>query len=162
MVSQSRNFFTTKNAIQTISFEKNLGAHSIKTDAIFETYEFEENLMSAQGTGFLPNINVLSGSTSPESVGGSINKERLLSIIGRINYSFNRKFILEGSFRRDGSSKFSRETRWGSFFSVGGSWVLSNESFIKNVDWINNLKLKASYGELGNNRGIGFSLHANF
>ena len=53
--------------------------------------------MSAQGTGFLPNINVLSGSTSPESVGGSINKERLLSIIGRINYSFNRKFILEGS-----------------------------------------------------------------
>ena len=155
-VSQSRNFFTTKNAIQTINYENTFGAHTIKADAIFETYEFEENFMNARGTGFLPNIKVLNGSTSPESVGGAINKERLLSMIGRINYSFNRKFILEASFRRDWSSKFSRETRWGSFFSTGSSWVLSNENFIKNIDWINNLKLKASYGELGNNRGIGF------
>ena len=71
--------------------------------------------MNARGTGFLPNIDVLSGSTNPESVGGSINKERILSMIGRINYNFKRKFIFEASFRRDGSSKFSRETRWGSF-----------------------------------------------
>ena len=155
-VSQSRNFFTTINAIQTINYNNTLGAHTIKADAIFETYEFEENFMSARGTGFLPNISVLNGSTSPESVGGAINKERLLSMIYRINYGFKRKFILEASFRRDGSSKFSRETRWGSFFSTGASWVLSNESFIKNIDWINNLKVKASYGELGNNRGIGF------
>ena len=155
-VSQSRNFFTTLNAIQTINYNKTLGAHTLKADAIFESYEFEENFMNARGTGFLPNIDVLSGSTNPESVGGSINKERLLSMIGRINYNFKRKFIFEASFRRDGSSKFSRETRWGSFFSTGASWVLSNENFIKNIDWIDNLKLKTSYGELGNNRGIGF------
>ena len=87
--------------------------------------------MNARGTGFLPNIDVLSGSTNPESVGGSINKERLLSMIGRINYNFKRKFIFEASFRRDGSSKFSRETRWGSFFSTGASWVCQMKILLK-------------------------------
>ncbi|MDA9660622.1 SusC/RagA family TonB-linked outer membrane protein [Flavobacteriaceae bacterium] len=155
-VSQSRNFFKTLNAIQTLNYKNTIGIHTFKADAIFESYEFEENFFNARGTGFLPNIKVLNGSTSPESVGGSINKERLLSVVGRINYNYNRKYVFEASFRRDGSSKFSRATRWGTFFSAGGSWVLSNENFIKNIDWINRLKLKASYGELGNNRGIGF------
>ena len=155
-VSQSRNFFKTLNAIQTLNYKNTIGIHTVKADAIFESYEFEENFFNARGTGFLPNIKVLNGSTSPESVGGSINKERLLSVVGRINYNYNRKYVFEASFRRDGSSKFSRDTRWGTFFSAGGSWVLSNENFIKNINWINRLKLKASYGELGNNRGIGF------
>ena len=155
-VSQNRNFFTTINAIQTLNFKHSFGLHTFRADAIFETYEFEENIMGASGTGFLPNVNVLNGSTVPERVAGALNKERMLSAIGRLNYNFDRKYILETSFRRDGSTKFSIDTRWGTFYSVGGSWVVSREDFIRNINWIDSLKLKVSYGELGNNRGIGF------
>ena len=155
-VSQDRNFFTTLNAIQTLNYSNTFGVHSINADAIFESYQLEQNLLEAQGTGYLPNVKVLNGSTVPESVGGAINEERILSAISRFSYNFDNTYFAEVSFRRDGSTKFSKDTRWGNFYSLGGSWILSNESFIDNVIWVDYLKLKFSYGELGNNRNIGF------
>lgn len=155
-VSQGRNYFTTINAIQTLNFKNNFGQHHINLDAIFESYRFIQDLLSAQGTGYLPNVKVLNGSTVPESVGGAVNEERILSAIGRLSYHYDNTYFAELSFRRDGSTKFSSSSRWGNFFSLGGSWVASNIEFIENIAWINYLKLKLSYGELGNNRDIGF------
>ena len=63
-VSQDRNFFTTLNMIQTLNYKKTFGAHSINADGIFESYRFEQNLIQAQGTGYLPNVKVLNGSLS--------------------------------------------------------------------------------------------------
>ena len=155
-VSQDRNFFTTLNMIQTLNYKKTFGAHSINADGIFESYRFKQNLIQAQGTGYLPNVKVLNGSTVPESVGGAINEERLLSAITRVSYNYDNTYFAEASFRRDGSTKFSADTRWGNFFSIGGSWIISNETFLEDIEWVDYLKFKFSYGELGNNRSIGF------
>ena len=155
-VAQDRNFITTLNAIQTLNYSNTFGLHSFNADAIFESYRLEQDLLDAQGTGYLPNVKVLNGSTLPESVGGAINEERILSAISRLTYNYDNTYFAEVSFRRDGSTKFSKDTRWGNFYSFGGSWILSNESFLDNVPWVDYLKLKFSYGELGNNRNIGF------
>ena len=155
-VAQDRNFFTTLNAIQTLNYTKSLGLHQITAAAIFESYQFEENLLQAQGTGYLPGVKVLNGSTVPEGVGGAVNEERILSAISRLSYHYNNKYFAEFSFRRDGSTRFSKDTRWGNFYSLGGSWIASNESFFENIDWLHYLKFKFSYGELGNNRDIGY------
>lgn len=69
---------------------------------------------------------------------------------GNLKYNYDNKYYIEGSYRRDGSSAFAREVRWGDFFSLGGSWRVSEEDFMSNFGMIDNLKLRASYGEVGN------------
>ncbi|RBW61374.1 TonB-dependent receptor [Tenacibaculum sp. E3R01] len=154
-VTQNRNITSTLNFINALNYSKTFGSHSISASFIQEAYKLKTEGLSAQGVGFLPNVQVLDGSTTPESVGGFVNEERLESYLGRLSYNYNEKYYLEGSYRRDGSTKFAESVRWGDFFSIGGSWILSNESFLEGNDIINYLKLKGSYGELGNNRGIG-------
>lgn len=70
--------------------------------------------------------------------------------LARLKYNYDNKYYIEGSYRRDGSSAFAQDVRWGNFYSVGGSWRISQEQFISSVNWIDNLKLRASYGEVGN------------
>lgn len=151
-VTQNRNIYKTINFINSANYDVRLGNHGITAQGIFEVYQFTLDALGAQGTGFLPNVYVLSGSTTPESVTGYINRERLVSYLGRLAYNYDNKYFVEGSVRRDGSSRFSEDTRWGNFFSVGGSWVISNENFLRDSRVVNNLKLRASYGELGNNQ----------
>ena len=155
-VSQDRDITTTLNAIQSLNYTKAFGNHNISLDLITEAYTYELDELSANGTGFLPNVEVLDGSTVPEGVAGNVTMERLNSYMTRLAYNFNEKYYLEGSFRRDGSSRFSEDTRWGDFFSVGGSWIVSNEGFLADSNTFSYLKFRGSYGELGNNRGIGF------
>ncbi len=154
-VEQERTLGKTVNFTNSLNYNKKFGDHSLGAQGIFEVYQFTYDVLTAQGTGFLPNVFVLNGSTTPESVGGYVNRERMVSYLGRLTYNYQNKYFVEGSYRRDGSTKFSPETRWGDFYSAGASWVVSNEDFFQN-DVVNNFKLKASYGELGNNRGIGY------
>lgn len=154
-VSQSRDVTTTFNINNVLNFNKSFGDHNLDLTLVQEAYEDEINGLSAQGVGFLPNVKVLNGSTTPENVGGYITTTRMTSYLGRASYNFLEKYYLEASFRRDGSSQFSEATRWGSFWSVGGAWVISDEGFMQNQNFFDFVKLKASYGELGNNRGIG-------
>ncbi|WP_435262116.1 SusC/RagA family TonB-linked outer membrane protein [Tenacibaculum sp. nBUS_03] len=151
-VTQRRNLTTTLNFINALNYKNSFGNHSIDASIIQEAYKFKSDIFNAQGVGFLPNVQVLNGSTTPENVGGYIDEERLESYLGRLSYNYNEKYFLEGSFRRDGSTRFNKDVRWGDFFSVGGSWIISNESFLEGNEFINYLKLKASYGELGNNK----------
>ena len=155
-VSQDRDITTTLTTQQQLNFTKSLGNHNLGASLIYENYALRSDTMGAQGIGFLPNVEVLNGSTSPESVSGAVSEERLESYISRINYNYDNTYFLEGSYRRDGSSRFAEDVRWGDFFSFGGSWILSNEDFVKNISQIDYLKLRASYGEVGNNRGIGY------
>ncbi|MDY7394426.1 SusC/RagA family TonB-linked outer membrane protein [Aureibaculum sp. 2210JD6-5] len=74
------------------------------------------------------------------------------SYFGRLNYNYDNKYFISSSIRTDGSSRFTDEKRWGTFWSLGGSWSIDKENFISDVSWINQLKLRASYGELGNSR----------
>ncbi len=151
-VTQERDITTSTNIINTLSYKKSFGNHNFTADAIQEAYKFEIDALGAQGEGYLPGVAVLNGSTTPTSVSGSTTEERISSILGRLSYNYKEKYFLEGSFRKDGSSRFKSDVRWGSFYSVGGSWLISQEKFLENSKVINLLKLKASYGELGNNR----------
>lgn len=80
--------------------------------------------------------------------------QQIFSILGRINYTFNNKYVLTASFRRDGVSKFSEENRYGFFPSFALAWRANNEKFIKNLDIFSELKLRAGWGQIGNH-GIG-------
>lgn len=79
---------------------------------------------------------------------------RMISLYSRLNYTFDNKYILQGTFRRDGSSAFGINNRWGTFPSVSAAWKISEESFLQDANFINELKLRAGYGVSGNSFGF--------
>ena len=74
----------------------------------------------------------------------------LASFFGRLNYDYKEKYYLSGTLRRDGSSRFTGNNKWGTFYSASAGWVLTQEDFLKDVSWLSNLKLRAGYGAVGN------------
>lgn len=74
----------------------------------------------------------------------------LASFFGRVNYEYNGRYYFSGTIRRDGSSRFTGDNKWGTFFSASAGWILKEEDFLKDVDWLQNLKLRAGYGAIGN------------
>ncbi|MDR2125790.1 MAG: SusC/RagA family TonB-linked outer membrane protein, partial [Prevotellaceae bacterium] len=77
------------------------------------------------------------------------DESALLSLISSVNYNYKSKYFFTATYRRDGSSRLSENNRWGDFWSVSGSWKVTNEQFMKNISWINDLRLRASYGISG-------------
>jgi len=89
---------------------------------------------------------------TPASVDNNYSPDdKLLSFFGRANYDYKNRYILSATFRADGSSKFSEDNRWGYFPAFAAGWKISEESFLKGTSWIDLLKVRASYGEAGNN-----------
>lgn len=89
---------------------------------------------------------------TPQSVDNFYRPDdKLLSFFGRVNYDFKSKYLVTATYRADGSSKFLGDNRWGYFPSAAVAWKLKEENFLKNVEWLNALKLRLSYGEAGNN-----------
>ncbi|MBU3821956.1 TonB-dependent receptor [Flavobacteriaceae bacterium XHP0103] len=151
-VSQDRNITTTLNAIQSLNYTNSFGKHNLSIDAITEAYTNTQDDLLAQGTGFLPGVENLDSSTVPETVGGNVITSRINSYLGRASYNFDEKYYGEFSFRRDGSTRFNEATRWGNFLAAGASWIISRENFLTSSKTLTYLKLRGSYGELGNNR----------
>ena len=87
------------------------------------------------------------------------NNYRTESYLGRIRYNYDDTYHADASFRRDGSSRFHPDNRWGNFWSLGGNWVVTNEEFMKDINWLDMLKLRASYGEVGNDGSVGYYGH---
>lgn len=150
-VTYNRSVYSTKNFVNSLNYNVKLRDHNLSADAVVETFEREYDTMGAIGSGLFPGIEVLGGTTKPESTTGIVSLQRLVGLLGRVSYNYKEKYFVEGSFRRDGSSVFSKDVRWGNFYSVGGAYIVSEENFLKNNKTISFLKLKASYGELGNN-----------
>lgn len=96
---------------------------------------------------------------------GAANEWALQSYFGRVNYNFREKYLLEANVRYDGSSRFARGYKWGLFPSLSAGWRFSEENFIKKTDWLSNGKLRISWGQLGNQEGLGsnypFSMDIN-
>lgn len=114
-----------------------------------KNYGFRRN-MAIDG---LDDIN-LGDATTAEATGGS-NEVGMISYLGRLNYDYQGIYLLEGLFRRDGSSKFAKENRWANFAGISGGVRLSELSFVKDWNIFDNLKIRASYGETGSQTGIG-------
>lgn len=108
----------------------------------------------AQGTGF-PNSNYTQiSSASVVTADQSWTKVNLASFFARVDYNYQNKYYIEGSLRTDGSSKFGSNNRWGYFPSIGASWRLKEEAFLQDASAISDLKIRASFGILGNQNGI--------
>lgn len=140
---------------QTLSYNTRLGGKNSIGLVIGNT--LQSNLItntSAQGTGFPNNSYTDISSAATRTASQSWTKGNLASFFGRFDYNYAGKYFLEASFRADGSSKFGEDNKWGYFPSIGGSWRLKNESFLRNVKTISDLKLRASYGITGNQNGI--------
>jgi len=98
--------------------------------------------------------NQLSKGLENPTVGGTMNDWAILSFIGRLNYTYADKYLLTATVRRDGSSRFSKENRWGTFPSFSLAWRASNESFFPKNDYVNDVKFRVGYGMTGNQGGI--------
>ena len=86
--------------------------------------------------------------------GWSLNTYRTESYFGRANYNYKERYYFSTSVRRDGASKYRKDKRWGTFWSVGGGWRFSEESFMKSLTWLDNAKIRISYGVTGNQNGV--------
>lgn len=145
-----RNFSYTVNNL--LSFEKSFGDHSISVLAGQEAYSLKYKRLYAAKRGLpFPGITEIGAASEMASMDSFEDNYRLLSWLSRIEYDYKDRYYISGSFRTDGSSRFHPDNRWGKFWSVGGSWRLSNEEFMKPyTPWLDNLKLKVSYGAVGN------------
>lgn len=116
-----------------------------------ETYKYK--WIRAQKYDLLDeSLTVFDATTADPRVLGNMTQWAMHSYFGRMNLSWDDKYLLEGNFRRDASSRFAPgNKRWGFFPSFSAGWVISSEDFLKNTEWINTLKLRASWGSLGNN-----------
>jgi TonB-linked SusC/RagA family outer membrane protein len=132
----------------TVGQDHDLGALAGFNQMYSESY----NLNSVK-TGLIDyNITTPSSALTPTTISGDRFNLAVRSYFGRVNYSYKGRYLLEGNLRYDGVSRFSPETRWGLFPSVSAGWRISDESFMKGIlGWMSNLKLRASWGKLGNN-----------
>ena len=137
-----------------LTWDKTLGDHSINAMLGQEYYHFNQQYNYGYGEGIMQMDQFeLSSTTTNWAVSSNRIRYALLSMFGKADYNYQNKYYLSTSFRRDGSSRFSKDNRWGTFFSVGGSWRVSKEAFMKPTSsWLDNLALRASYGTSGNDK----------
>lgn len=107
--------------------------------------------MNGSIQGFASNTTQqLNNGTTLPTIGGSASEWALLSFIGRVNYGYDNRYLLTATLRRDGSSRFGSENKWGWFPSASAAWRISNEKFMEGVQWVSDLKLRLGYGITGN------------
>lgn len=149
--TNSANEFRTITLNQLFNYNKKFGKHDIVFLVGHESTKNIDQFLTAERTGSIADGNIqLANFVTATQADGSQDNLRREAYFSRLNYYYNNKFSVEVSYRGDASSRFSPESRWGDFYSVGGAWVLSEETFVKNSKWINYLKLRASYGAVGN------------
>ncbi len=155
----STSYSLVKNHSYTIDnilhYNTNInGLHDINVMAGYEEYYYDRYYFNASKKGLVdPTITTLNSANEMTNISGDEVDHSRRSIFGRVNYAYNNKYLIEGNLRYDGSSRFASESRWGIFPSVSAGWRISEENFWKNLNWdVQNLKLRLSWGKLGNNR----------
>lgn len=157
-MDESRYTRTSTNFNQLINYEKTFNeVHSFSALIGHEAYE--RVYTSQRGfknqfivTGIYELNNFVNTSTNTSYT----TTKAVEGYFGRLKYNYDNKYYIEGSYRRDGSSSFHKDVRWGNFYSVGGSWRISQEEFLSSLAWVDNLKLRASYGQVGNDNISGY------
>lgn len=148
------------------NYAKTLGKHDFTVMAGYEDYYIKwENLMASRDQYQLSNYPYLDlGSKDYRDNSGNAEEYAYRSLFGRATYSYDNRYLLQVNFRRDGSSRFASDCRWANFPSVSLGWVVSEESFFKkaHMDWFSYLKLRGSWGRLGNERIGGYDEDNNW
>lgn len=141
---------TTNNIV---TYDKSIKDHSFSVMGGV-TYDYSRNTpFRTSGEGFVHDIVEtydIGSAAIPGIPYSYFSERRIFSLLSRINYSYKDKYLLTATFRRDGSSAFSKDNKWGNFPSAGFAWRASEENFMKDIDFISNLKVRIGYGATGN------------
>ncbi|MEO8413959.1 MAG: SusC/RagA family TonB-linked outer membrane protein [Ginsengibacter sp.] len=142
-----------------VNYLTSIGKHNITATGVYEYNYYSYDAYSASGKGFVVDANgdnsLQNGNSSLNTINSYKEEYKIISFLGRVTYNYNSKYYLTASFRRDGSSKFGINHRWGNFPALSAAWRLKSESFLKDVNWIDELKINAGYGVVGNQDAIG-------
>lgn len=158
---QNQNYQINTNLL--LEYTKSFNNHNIKVMGGYETLQFRSDVLSVNKRNF-PN-NAVTGLDAGLELSGSSNpvaEWTMQSYFGRIMYNFKDKYMLEGNFRADGSSRFKDGNRWGYFPSFSAAWNISEEAFMSDIEAIDLLKIRASWGQLGNNRIGNYAYHSTY
>lgn len=137
----------------TLTYNKTFDQHNFDVLLGQEAYRSKRDFNYSQVTGFpFPGTSEQIAASTPSAVQSYYTQQRFASYFSRLQYNYAGKYYLSGSLRRDGSSVFGNDNKYGTFYSVGGGWRIGRENFLKDVNWIDELKLRASYGTSGNDR----------
>ena len=125
--------------------------HHFDITAGYDGYTYEYTELSGQGQNLYdPESEFVSNTIDKKNAAGFKQTYATEGFFGRVNYSYDDKYFGNVSYRRDASSRFSPDNRWGDFWAASVAWMITREEFMKNVTWVNMLKLKASFGQQGN------------
>jgi TonB-linked SusC/RagA family outer membrane protein len=149
-VYKTTNRYVTYTFGQQLNWNRKFGDHTIGALFGHEYYEYKHDYLYAAKANVVDGIDELRPAATLYDADSYSNKHAIESWLGRVQYNYKDKYYFDASLRSDGSSRFHKDNRWGTFWSLGGNWRISAEEFMKNVKWVSNLSLKASYGENGN------------
>ena len=160
--SMSMYWISNSNMMTTLTakYDLKLGQHAVNflVGTSYEHYKYER--LYSKRTDFVSDglEDIEQGNNISKDLpdGRGIVESKMLSYFGRINYSYKDRYLFEANLRADASSRFHKDNRWGWFPSFSAGWRISEESFMKPIAWLNNLKLRASYGTLGNINNVGY------
>ncbi|MCG1035703.1 SusC/RagA family TonB-linked outer membrane protein [Polaribacter sargassicola] len=156
---QQKRSAIRQNILQMFNYETTFGDNTITALLAHESNIYEEERTYISKNTVVNLYNGLTDPTNYVNIGsnpsGYTDKETIDSYFGQVNYNYAKKYFLSGSLRRDGSSRFYRD-KWGTFWSAGASWIITNEDFMDSASFVDYLKLKFSYGIQGDNRGVSY------
>lgn len=142
---------------QQIHWNKTYGTSTIDVLLGHENYSYQyDYTYNSKTNQAFPDIPALSNYSTMTSEDGYRKQYRTESYLARAQFNFDERYNIEASFRRDGSSRFAKDVRWGNFGSVGANWVFTNEEFLKGVDWLTFGKLRADWGQVGQDAGADY------
>lgn len=158
IINQGTNYITSN----LLSFKKQVGLHEFKGLAGFEFNNVRSEMTGGSTINISSGVPSLASGTF-QAISESISEVAFLSYLSEANYSYDNRYFVSGSFRRDGSSKFGANNRYGNFYSVGASWTASNEAFLKGNKTLTNLRLRLSHGTTGNADPVGpYSIYGTY
>ena len=144
------------NFLQLLRYMNRFGSHGVQVFGAHETTDWRWNYLSASKYGLvIPDGTEFNNAINQSTAYSYVNNYALESFFGQAMYDYDNKYLIQASVRRDGSSRFLQD-KWDTFYSVGIGWVLNKESFLQDSSVFNRLKLKASYGTVGDQAGVGY------
>ncbi len=146
-LEEYRSEYTRRYTNQVLRFNQSWGSHALNGIVAYEFNDYSSKTLDVYGTGFIPGFEVLDVVSKPERTRGGITQWATQSYLSNVNYSYEDRYLGQVSLRRDEASNFGK--RFGTFYSISGGWNIHRENWF-DVSWINNLKLRAAHGTVGN------------
>ncbi|OEK09502.1 hypothetical protein A8C32_12395 [Flavivirga aquatica] len=158
-LDQTASVFNSNTYTNSLTYSKTLNeAHNLDLLAVIEKFETTNRSNRSQAANPLTNeVEIIQGDAQ---VTNTLNEYGLISYVGRLNYNYNKKYLISASIRRDGTSRFGNGKKWANFPAVSLGWVLSEESFLNNSNTISNLKLRGSWGVTGNDGSVEYAFQS--